>query len=178
LGTAIRKSIELARIIETSAEVIQNWYNVLFQTIDELDISWNNTYNCDESGFGLGKRKAIRVIDNTIQQNYQAEPGRQEWVSYGMHICRRKLDSTVKGENVCQRWMPKELPEGWLVSCNSKGWTSNIHGLEWLRKCFEPFRLLICDGHNHISAEFIRHCIANRIVLLLLPLLQLLWFPL
>ena len=51
--------------------------------------------------------------------------------------------------------------------------------MQWLKKCFEPatrdkaadeFRLLICDGHDsHISAEFIRHCIANHIVLLLLP---------
>ena len=33
----------------------------------------------------------------------------------------------------------------------------------------EP-QLLICDGHDsHISADFIRHCIANDIVLLLLP---------
>ena len=51
--------------------------------------------------------------------------------------------------------------------------------MEWLKRCFEPvtrekangeFRLLICDGHDsHISAEFIRHCIANDIVLMLLP---------
>ena len=54
-----------------------------------------------------------------------------------------------------------------------------MHGVEWLKKCFEPatrdkangeFRLLICDGHDsHISAEFIRHCIANDILLMLLP---------
>ena len=32
----------------------------------------------------------------------------------------------------------------------------------------EP-QLLICDGHDsHISADFIQHCIANDIVLLLL----------
>ena len=85
-----------------------------------------------------------------------------------------------KGENVSESWIPKkELPQGWHVSCNSKGWTSNEHGVEWLKKCFEPatrdkadgqFRLLICDGHDsHISSEFIRHCISNRIVLLLLP---------
>ena len=52
-------------------------------------------------------------------------------------------------------------------------------GVQWLKKCFEPAtrekadgesRLLIYDDHdNHISADFIRHCIANDIVLLLLP---------
>jgi len=54
-----------------------------------------------------------------------------------------------------------------------------VHDVQWLKKCFEPAtrekadeesRLLICDGHDsHISTDFIRHCIANDIVLLLLP---------
>ena len=185
LKTALTRSIELARITEASPEVLTNWYDTLFQTIDELGISWRNTYNCDESGFGIGKRKALRVVvDTTVKQNYQAEPGRQEWVTVMECICAdgSSIPPLIifKGENVSESWIPvKEIPEGWHVSCNSKGWTSNEHGVKWLKKCFEPamrdkadgeFRLLICDGHDsHISAEFIRHCIANRIVLLLLP---------
>ena len=84
-----------------------------------------------------------------------------------------------KGENISKSWLPNELPEGWHISCNNKGWTNNVHGVQWLKKCFEPAtrekadgepRLLICDGHDsHISADFIQHCIANDIVLLLLP---------
>jgi len=79
-----------------------------------------------------------------------------------------------KDENICKSWLSKELLEGWHVSCNSKGWTSNVYGVEWLKKCFEPAthekvdresQLLICDGHDsHISADFIRHCIANDII--------------
>src|SRR5579871_6832382 len=185
LQMAITHAIGLAHITEASSEIIENWYKVLFQTIDELGISWRNTYNCDESGFRIGKRKALCVVvDTNVRQNYQAEPGRQEWVTVMECIC---TDGTsippliiFKGENISNSWIPvKELPEGWHVSCNSKGWTSNEHGVAWLKKCFEPatrdkaddkFRLLICDGHDsHISAEFLRHCIANRIVLMLLP---------
>jgi DDE superfamily endonuclease len=185
LETALTRSIEIARITEASLEIIESWYDVLFQTIDELGILWRNTYNCDESGFGIGKRKALRVVvDKEALQNYQAEPGRQEWVTVMECICADG-DSIppliiFKGENVSKSWIPKkELLQGWHVSCNTKGWTSNEHGVEWLKKCFEPairdkadgqFRLLICDGHDsHISAEFIRHCISNHIVLLLLP---------
>jgi DDE superfamily endonuclease/Tc5 transposase DNA-binding domain len=185
LATAMTRSIELARITEASPEIIQNWYNILFQTIDEYGISPSNTYNCDESGFGVGKSKTRRVvIDTTIKQNYQAEPGRQEWVTVmecisGDGTCIPPL-IIFAGENVCTSWIPmKDLPEGWHISCNTKGWTNNLHGVQWLQKCFEPatrdkadneFRLLICDGHDsHISADFIRHCIANRIVLMLLP---------
>jgi DDE superfamily endonuclease/Tc5 transposase DNA-binding domain len=185
LATALTRSIELARITEASPQAIENWYNVLFQTIDDLGISSANTYNCDESGFGVGKSKTQRVVvDTTVQQKYQAEPGRQEWVTVMECIC---ADGSLippliifAGENISRGWLPlQEMPEGWHVSCNTKGWTNNLLGVEWLTKCFEPatrdkadggFRLLICDGHDsHISAEFIQHCIANRIVLLLLP---------
>ena len=54
-----------------------------------------------------------------------------------------------------------------------------MHDIQWLKKCFESVtwekaneesRLLIYDDHdNHISADFIQYCIANDIVLLLLP---------
>ena len=58
-------AIELSRLTETSFDVIENWYNVLFETIDDLGISWRNIYNYDESGFGIGKAKTIYVIIDT-----------------------------------------------------------------------------------------------------------------
>jgi hypothetical protein len=69
--------------------------------------------------------------------------------------------------------------EKWYLSANSKGWISNLHGVEWLKRVFEPAtrtkaegqqRLIICDGHDsHISGSFISHCIHNRISILILP---------
>src|SRR5438046_7214084 len=68
-----------------------------------------------------------------------------------------------------------------MFSCNSKGWMSNIHGLEWLRRCFEPatrehvnngqdWRILICDGHeSHVTSRFLAHCLQHHIHVLLLP---------
>src|SRR5947207_10715346 len=82
LATAMSHAIELSRLTEISFDVIENWYNVLFETIDNLGISWRNIYNCDESGFGIGKAKTMRVIiDTEVKQSYQAEPGRQEWIT-------------------------------------------------------------------------------------------------
>jgi len=79
LATAMSHAIELSRLTETSFDVIENWYNVLFETIDDLGISWRNTYNYDELGFGIGKAKTIHVIiDTEVKQSYQAEPDRQE----------------------------------------------------------------------------------------------------
>ena len=84
-----------------------------------------------------------------------------------------------KGDYLLTSGIPHELQNNWHFSCNSKGWTSNIHGELWLAECFDPAtkakaggrkRLLICDGHDsHISAPFVRFCIDNNIVLFLLP---------
>ena len=51
-----------------------------------------------------------------------------------------------------------------------------MHGLEWLRRCFEPgtwekangrWRILILDGHgSHITLDFIKHCRDHKIILL------------
>ena len=55
-------AIELSQLTETSFDVIENWYNILFEIIDDLGISRRNTYNYDESRFGIGKAKTMRVI--------------------------------------------------------------------------------------------------------------------
>ena len=72
------------------------------------------------------------------------------------------------------------VPEGWLFSNNSKGWTNNERGSLWLETCFDPQtrekangkpRVLICDEHgSHVTGKFIRHCMDNNIKLLVLPL--------
>src|SRR5437763_9211219 len=84
-----------------------------------------------------------------------------------------------KGENLLTNWIPPDLLKDWIISHNSKGWTSNEHGLAWLQQYFEPRtkknagrrpQVLICDGHeSHVTGEFIRHCIDNSIKLLILP---------
>jgi hypothetical protein len=71
------------------------------------------------------------------------------------------------------------LVNDWHFSCNEKGWTSNIHGEQWIRDCFDvatrekangQYRLLLCDGHDsHITAQFVRYCIDNKIILFVLP---------
>src|SRR2546423_55894 len=136
-------------------------------------------------GFGIrtGQTSYV-VVDSRLRRKYQAEPGRQEWVTALECIC---ADGNVipplvifKGENLLTSWIPRELQGQWHFSCNSKGYTSNNHSEMWLEECFEPAtsakangrkRLLICDGHeSHISAQFVRFCIDHNIIIsLLLP---------
>ena len=123
-------------------------------------------------------------MDSHLLKKYQAQPGRQEWITAVECIC---TDGTsippliiFKGENLMSSWIPKDIEDKWHFSCNSKGWTSNIHGEQWIEECFDKstrekaddeYRLLICDGHDsHISAQFVRYCINHKIILFLLPL--------
>jgi hypothetical protein len=84
-----------------------------------------------------------------------------------------------KGENFQTAWVPPDMDKEWHWTNNSKGWTCDSIGLEWLTRVFDPNtrgkaagkqRALICDGHgSHVQPEVLRFCIDNNISLLLMP---------
>ena len=184
LASVRPRSIDAARVKDCTPERLRRWFDDLEKVIKEYNIKPKNIYNMDESGFAIGETEPARCIINTqIRQRFQAKPGRQEWVSVAECVC---ADGTVipplvifKAENLSTEWIPASIHGDWRFSCNSKGWTSNQHGLDWLTRCFDPqthdkavgeYRLLICDGHDsHITAEWIAHCIDNDILLMILP---------
>ena len=64
-------SIELLYITIIILEIIENWFNILYQTIDEFGISWKNIYNYDKSRFEMGKEKKMQImIDINMKQYY------------------------------------------------------------------------------------------------------------
>jgi len=184
LKSARIKLIEAARVKDVSVERLTKWFEDLQCVITEHGIQPENIYNMDESGFAIGDIEASqRIINATIRQAFQAKPGRQEWVTSIECVC---ADGTslppliiFKGENLSRQWISASIHNNWRFSCNTKGWTSNVHGLQWLRQVFEPEthekangqpRLLICDGHDsHITASWIAHCMKNNIILMILP---------
>jgi frataxin-like iron-binding protein CyaY len=184
LLSTIAVGIDAVRIKDVTKDALMNWFNDIRRVFEENNIDITNVYNMDESGFSIGTINATHIIINKqLRMKYQAQPGRQEWVSVIECIC---ADGTAipplvifRGENLSSSWIPAHISGDWRFSCNSRGWTSNIHGLEWLRRCFEPAtrdkahgetRVLICDGHaSHVTVEFMAHCRAHNIVLLILP---------
>ena len=184
IKSAVGRRIETNRMAAITKETLNAWFDAVEQTVVKFNIDQRNIYNMDETGFAIGTMQSTRVIvDATIRTQWQANPGRQEWLTVVECIC---ADGTVikpfvifKGENVDSRWIPGSLSENWAFAANTKGWTSNMHGFEWLNRVFDPLtqekangatRLLICDGHDsHISGSFIAHCMKNNIQLLVLP---------
>jgi len=184
LKTVMGRAIEAARLKEATTNAMTHFLDEFQRVINEYSIDVGNIYNFDESGFAQGVTETNNIIiDVNARIRFQAQQGRQEWTTVVECICAdgSSVPPLVifKGENLLHSWLPSQLPEGWVFCANSKGWTSNYHGLKWLTKCFEPatrdkadgkWRLLICDGHeSHVSADFVAFCIDNRIHLLSLP---------
>jgi DDE superfamily endonuclease/Tc5 transposase DNA-binding domain len=176
LQTIPGRTIEGSRVKESSEEKLTRWFNEFKRVIDEYKVDPKNIYNMDETGFSIGTMQAsVIIINKAIRTQFQAAPGRQEWVSIVECVSmdgRAISPMTIyKGERLSNAWIPDDADNTWIFSCNSKGWTSNVHGLEWLRRCFEPqtrecanngkdWRILVCDGHeSHVTSSFLAHCL-------------------
>ena len=118
-------------------------YDAYLNTIQQYEIPLENRCNMDESEFSICKIGATCIIVNTkVRQRAQAQPGHQEWVSAIECIY---VDGTAippliifRGENLSFQWIPPNMERDWKIYYNSKGWTSNDHGVQWLQRCFEP----------------------------------------
>lgn len=125
---------------------------------------------------------ATPLFENAqIHSQFQAQPGRQEWVTMVECICGdgSVIDPLVifHRTNLNTEWLvPKIYTPNWRFSASRQGWTSDVHGLEWLHRCFEPktrekanggYRILVLDGYgSHITLPFIKHCRLHKIILL------------
>ena len=186
LRTVRGRSIETSRIRESSPQILNGWFTEYKRVFDDLQPEPENIYNMDETGFFIGTMRSSNIIiDKNTRVKLQASPGRQEWISVVECI---SMDGIAlppliifKGETLCDTWYPNDVDETWKFSCQPNGWSSNHHGLEWFRRCFEPAtrekadngrkpRILIFDGHDsHLTSPFLLHSIEHNIHLLMLP---------
>ena len=143
LSSVRPRSMDMARVKDTSFERLSKWFEDLKNVTEKYNILPENMYNMDESGFAIGEVEASKCIINTeIRGKFQkAKPGRQEWVTSIECIC---ADGTAippliifKAESLLRAWIPASTPKSWAFSYNTRGWTSNQRGLEWLQQCFE-----------------------------------------
>jgi hypothetical protein len=75
------EKIELVRS-EVSVGSLEDFFAELKDVMQEFDIRPENIYNMDETGFNIGDFEARNVVvDTSVQSRYQAQPGRQEWVT-------------------------------------------------------------------------------------------------
>lgn len=178
LQTERGKKIEAVRM-EASEEDYRDYFEKLRAAINEFEVSPENVYNMDETGFNIGVAEDRNVIvDGTVSTRYQAQGGRQEWVTSVDCICAdgSSIPPLIifTGASIMSNWIPRDFDTSWKLHYNTKGWTSREHGMHWLRECFEPmtrekangkYRLLILDRHDsHCTPEFLAHTMEHKIL--------------
>jgi len=62
----------------------------------------------------------------------------RDWFSYPLLII-------FKGQSMSSNWIPDNVDDTWRFLHNKNRWITNIHGLQWLRRYFEPLTQRKCE---------------------------------
>ncbi|RAL64950.1 hypothetical protein DID88_001541 [Monilinia fructigena] len=143
LKTCYSRQLESNRAKEATPENIQAWFDAFRTRLIERKYELDDMYNMDETGFGVGTTQSTRIIvDSTQKSNWKVTAGKQEWITAFecVNAAGKALSPMVifKAQNTNSAWIPKDTPQSWQFSTSTNGWTSNSHGLEWLKRVFEP----------------------------------------
>jgi hypothetical protein len=144
-----------------------------------------DTYNFDETGFIMGVITSQLVITGSERHGKRKgiQPGNREWTTVINSI--NALGWAIPpfiiftGKQHINTWYddPTQM-EDWLIGVSNNGWTTNEHGVAWLKhfdaytklRTVGIYRLLIIDGHeSHISIEFQDYCKEHKIITLQMP---------
>ncbi|KAJ5169708.1 uncharacterized protein N7500_002491 [Penicillium coprophilum] len=165
-------------------KIIQEWFNLVQNTILQFGIDPDDVYNFDETGFAMGLIATAKVITRSEFYGRRSllQPGNREWVTtiecanasgWALPPC-----IIFKGKVYLESWF-EGLPNDWRIEVSPNGWTSDEIGLRWLEKLFIPstslrtkgrYRLLVLDGHgSHLTPKFDEICEQNRIIPICMP---------
>jgi hypothetical protein len=125
----------------------------------------------DEHGTAMGRcTNSMVVAPASKKRTFAKAPSNRDWVivietvsATGTSI---KPMVIFKGTAVQTTWFPSN-PPNWIYTVTQKGYTTNMIGMEWLRRIFIPettpgageHRILVVDGHgSHVTVEFMLEC--------------------
>jgi hypothetical protein len=184
LKTRMTRSLNYRRALSEDPKLIREWFDVISNTKAKYGICDEDIYNFDETGFQMGQIRSATVITSSERSSRprQVQGHSQEWITViqGINSQGWALPPFVifKGKQYQSTWFDEDFPEDWQLSLSSNGWTTNQHGLEWLKhfdlhtqsRSKGQKRLLITDAHeSHKSPEFIDYCSQNNIICLWMP---------
>ena len=168
------------------------YFDLLYQKIQQYNVQPRNTYNMDEKGcmigvIGRSKRVFSKAVYEITGRAKVIQDGNRDWVTTIACVC---ADGTsipyaviysAKNGNIRDTWVNDMDPDKDVafVASSETGWTNNELGLAWIRDVFDAntkqkarrsWRLLILDGHgSHVTMDFIDYCNQNRILLMVYP---------
>jgi hypothetical protein len=184
LKTRLTRSMNYRRALSEDPKLVGEWFDVILNTKEKYGICDEDIYNFDETGFQMGQIGSSTVITSSgrFTRPKQLQGHSQEWITViqGINSQGWALPPFVifKGKRYQSTWFEEDFPKDWKISLSSNGWTTNQHGLEWLKhfdlctisRSKGQKRLLITDAHeSHKSPEFIDYCSWNNIICLWMP---------
>lgn len=182
--TMIGTRIESARFDAATPEVLNQFYSNLEHIKSTHKVEDANIWNMDECGTAIGASTNSRVMGDSRKRRTRCKAsGNREWVSTIECISSRGRKITpliiFKGASVQAQWFPTTNVPGWHYTHSENGWTSNQHGIDWLKRIFIPetapdnpdsHRILICDEHgSHCSVDFMYTAYMHKVQLVFLP---------
>ena len=170
-------------------KLIQDWFDLVQNTIAKYGIVEDDIYNFDETGFQMGVISTAKVVTGTEKRQGRAkvvQPGNREWVTVTNSISATgwALPALVifKAKQHQESWYKiaagAGIPRTWAIRTSEKGWTDDEIGFEWIQHFHNAtathtkgqYRLLIMDGHgSHHTARFEDFCKQNNIITLCMP---------
>jgi hypothetical protein len=124
-------------------EVINQWFNLIQNTIVKYGILEQDIYNFDETGFQMGVASTAKVITASRHQTscVQAiQPGNREWVTVikSINASGWSLPPMIifSGKVHQSQWYQDINPD-WVIGLSDNGWTNNELSLFWLEKIFK-----------------------------------------
>ena len=166
-------------------DAIRAWFRLVKNMIVKYGVVDADMYNFDETGFAMGVITTGIVVTNAERraQAKLVQPGNREWITViqGVNATGWTVPPyiIVSGKFHLSTWYQNHtLPRDWVIATSSNGWTTNEHGLAWIRhfdqytkpRTTGRYRLLVLDGHeSHSSTDFELYCKENDIITLCMP---------
>jgi hypothetical protein len=184
IKTRLNRPYDYRRARCEDPEIISRWFELVQSVVRDYGIAKEDIFNFDETGFQMGVISSQMVVTGTERRNRPkaVQPGDREWVTVIQGVCAAGWSIPpyiiLKAKHHQSVWYSEEIPKDWMLAVSDNGWTTNEHGIEWIKhfnsytkaRCVGSWRLLILDGHeSHHSPEFLRLCKENRIIALCMP---------
>lgn len=182
------RCLENARVRSADPEAIRQWYNRLQEIIHEYQISSENIFNMDETGFMFGQGASQRVLvpDNSAQTSrFKAQPGNREsataieCIGSGGQVLPPLIITRGKVHTVGEQRRMVDIPATWHFSKGPTGYNDAELACLWVEDIFDAhttpssqsaWRLLVLDGHKiHTTSWFLDALWQRRIVPLCMP---------
>ena len=184
IQTRFSRRYNYSRAEQEDPRVLNDWFQLVGETITRYGILPDDIYNFDETGFAMGLVSTAKVVTRAEYYGRRSvlQPGNREWVTAveTVNALGWALPPLIifKGKRYLESWFC-DTPTDWRFEVSPNGWTSDDIGLRWLEKLFIPltadrrrgrYRLLILDGHgSHLTPEFDRLCTENDVIPICMP---------